>query len=125
MNNIHSFTDLVAWREAHKLAILIYKETKKFPKEELFGLVIQMRRAAVSVSSNTAEGFSRNSYIDKNRFYAMAQGSVTELQNQLLIARDVGYMAKQDFGKLAEQSILAHKLINGLIKSSKDKILNA
>ena len=55
----------------------------------------------------------------------MAQGSVTELQNQLLIARDVGYMAKQDFGKLAEQSILAHKLINGLIKSSKDKILNA
>ena len=50
MNNIHSFTDLVAWREAHKLAILIYKETKKFPKEELFGLVIQMRRAAVSVS---------------------------------------------------------------------------
>lgn len=121
MEKIKSFTDLIAWQEAHKLVLLIYELTKKFPKEELFCLVTQMRRAAISISSNIAEGFSRRSYIEKNRFYSMAQASVTELQNQLLVARDEKYISREKFNNAAQLSIAVHKLINGLIRSSKDK----
>ena len=68
MEKIKSFTDLVAWQIAHKLIITTYKLTKKFPKEEMFGLTNQMRRATISVSSNIAEGFTRRSYIEKTDF---------------------------------------------------------
>jgi len=121
MEKIRSFTDLVAWQEAHKLVITIYKITKDFPKEELFGLANQMRRAAVSISSNIAEGFSRKSQVEKSRFYSMAQGSITELQSQLLVARDVGYMRKQGFEAIADQTVSVLKLIKGLMRSSRDK----
>lgn len=122
MNNdgkIRIFTDLYAWQESHKLVLMIYKSTKDFPKEELFGLVSQIRRAVVSITSNIAEGFSRQSYKDKTHFYYMAQGSNTEVQNQLLIARDINYMDQEDFKKIANQSVVVHKLLNGLIKKSK------
>lgn len=116
---IKSFTDLNAWIEGHKLVLMIYNVTKLFPKEEMFGLVIQMRRCAVSITSNVAEGFSRQSYKEKVQFYSVAQGSVTELQNQLLVAKDVGLIKKEKFGEIALQSVTVHKIINGLIKSSK------
>jgi len=121
MNNgrIKSFTDLNAWKFGHKLVLEVYKLTSQFPKEEKYALVDQMKRAAVSVTSNIAEGFSRQFYLEKTQFYSMAQGSLTELQNQLLIAKDVGYLNKESFEKLAKLSIMVHKLINGLIKSSK------
>lgn len=117
--NIKSFTQLNTWQEGHKLVILIYCLTKQFPADEQFGLTSQMRRAAVSVTSNIAEGFSRSSYADKRHFYVMAQGSLTELQNQALIARDVKYLSKDDFEKIAEQSVMTHKLLTGLLKSTK------
>ena len=124
MNNntkkIKSFTDLDAWKEAHKLVLIIYKITKDFPKEEMFGLTSQIRRAAVSITSNIAEGFSRQTYKDKIHFYFMAKGSLTELQNQLLIAKDIGYVGNKDFINVANQIVVAHKLLNGLIKKSKD-----
>lgn len=117
---IKSFTDLNAWTEGHKLVLMIYNVTKLFPKEEMFGLVSQMKRCAVSITSNIAEGFSRQSYKEKVQFYSMAQGSVTELQNQLLITKDVGFIEKEKFREMALQSIKTHKIINGLIKSSKN-----
>jgi len=123
MNNnerIRTFTNLHTWQEAHKLVLIIYKMTKEFPKEELFSLVSQMRRAVVSITSNIAEGFSRQSYKEKIQFYSMAQGSNTEIQSQLLIAKDIGYLTKEDFDKIAKQSVIVHKLLNGLIKKSKD-----
>jgi four helix bundle protein len=122
MNNagkIKSFTDLDAWKEGHKLTIEIYNVTKKFPKEEQFGLTNQIRRAVVSITSNIAEGFSRNSYKEKVQFYSVALGSLTEVQNQLLISRDIGYIANEEFKKLAEQSVKVSKIINGLIKKTK------
>jgi len=118
-DKIKSFTDLNAWKEGHFLVLLIYKATKIFPKDELFGLVSQMRRAAVSITSNIAEGFSRNSYKEKIQFYYLAQGSITELQNQLLIAKDVGYINKSKFKEIAEQSVKVQKITNGLIKKCK------
>lgn len=122
---IRSFTDLDAWQEGHKLVLMIYEVTKNFPKEEVFGLISQLRRCAVSITSNIAEGFSRQSYKEKLQFYSIALGSVTELQNQLLVAKDVHYLVSKDFTPLAEQSIKVHKIINGLIKKSKAIIHNS
>lgn len=116
---IQSFTDLDTWKEAHKLVISVYKNTQHFPKEELFGLTNQLRRAAVSVSSNIAEGFSRSSNSDRAHFYTMSRGSLTELQNQFLIARDVMYMEEKPFKALAGQSVKVHKLLTGLLKATK------
>lgn len=124
-NKIKSFTDLNAWKEAHKLVLLIYKITKQFPKEEQFGLTNQLRRAVVSITSNIAEGFSRSSYKEKVQFYSMALGSLSEVQSQLLIARDISYIEKNHFNSIAEQSIIVNKLLNGLIKKSKTIILNS
>lgn len=120
-DKIHSFTDLNAWKYAHELVLDIYKITKDFPKEEIFGLVSQMRRSAVSVSSNIAEGFSRNTFKDKAQFYSIAQGSLTELQNQLLISRDIVYSNNEEFEDLSQKTVLIHKLINGLIKSARSR----
>ncbi len=117
---IRSFTDLDAWKEGHKLVLMIYGITKQFPKDELFGLTSQIRRCSVSITSNIAEGFSRQSYKEKIQFYSIALGSVTELQNQLLIARDVSYIKQDEFLPIAEKSIKVHKIINGLIKSSRN-----
>ncbi len=117
MQKIESFTDLIAWKEAHKLALLIYKVTQDFPRKELFSLVDQMCRCSVSVSSNVAEGFSRQTKKEKIQFYYMSLGSLTELQNQLLIARDIKYVTKESFDEIALQTVRVSKLINGLIKS--------
>jgi four helix bundle protein len=116
---ITTFKDLSAWKEGHKLVLLTYITTKGLPKDELFGLTSQMRRAATSITSNTAEGFSRRGPSEKARFYSMALGSLTELQNQILIAKDVGYMELADFDVLNSQTVLVHKLLNGLIKSTR------
>lgn len=116
---IRSFTDLHAWQQGHKLVLSIYKITKSFPQDERFGLTDQMRRCSVSITSNIAEGFSRRTQKEKAQFFYMTLGSITELQNQLLIARDLSYITSKDFQELAQQTITVSKLINGLIKSSK------
>ncbi len=116
---IKSFTDLIAWKESHDLVLRIYQLTSTFPKEEQFGLVSQLRRASVSISSNIAEGFSRNSNKEKIQFYYTAKGSLTEVQNQLLISKDLSYLKKESFNTMALQSVKVSKLIVGLIKSLK------
>lgn len=116
---IKNFTDLNAWSEGHKLVLLVYYLTKQFPKDEHFGLTNQLRRAAVSITSNIAEGFSRNSYKEKSQFYSMSLGSLTEVQNQLIIARDLKYITLKQFFSAQELSVVINKLLNGLIKSSR------
>ncbi len=86
--NVLKFTDLKVWQAGHKLVVFVYQKTEKFPKTDTFGLSSQMQRSAVSVTSNIAEGFGRQAKNDKKHFYIMARASLTELQNQLLIARD-------------------------------------
>lgn len=116
-SKIKSFTDLLAWQKAHVFAVKIYKVTANFPSQEQFGLTSQIRRAAVSVASNIAEGFSRSTKADKRHFYTIAQGSLTETQSQLLIARDVGYMNQKECQELAKDTTTIQKLLNGLIKA--------
>lgn len=118
---VKTFTDLHAWQHAHKLSVAIYKCTAMFPKDEIFGLISQMRRASVSATSNIAEGFSRRTVSDKTHFYAMAQGSLTELQSQLYIAKDVGYLTQGSFSELYDFTITTHRLITGLIRSTKQR----
>lgn len=117
-NKIYNFTDLNCWKEAHRLAILIYKATQSFPKDERFSLIDQIRRSAVSVTSNIAEGFGRNTAKDKSQFYAIARGSIYELESQLLIARDLGYLRVNDFDDFKAILTSTGKMLSGLIKSA-------
>ncbi|OGL35437.1 hypothetical protein A3F65_01680 [Candidatus Saccharibacteria bacterium RIFCSPHIGHO2_12_FULL_47_16b] len=118
------FTDLNAWKEGHRLVLAIYLATKTLPARESYALLDQMRRAVTSVTSNIAEGFSRRGSKEKIQFYSMALGSLTELQNQILIATDVNYLDADSAKALSEQSVIVHKLINGLIKATKSLIPN-
>jgi four helix bundle protein len=122
---IRSFKDLNAWKEAHKLVLLIYQVTKEFPKDEQFGLTSQLRRAAVSITSNIAEGFSRHTYKEKAQFYSMALGSLSEVQSQLIIAADLKFIQSTQFSQLDSQTTTVSKLTNGLIKKSKAIIQNS
>lgn len=117
---IRAFTDLNTWKEGHKLVLMVYKATEKFPTKETYSLVDQMRRSAVSITSNIAEGFSRRGIKEKVQFYAVSQGSLTELWNQVFIARDVGYLTDDSVDIIQDHLIIVHKLITGLIKGAKN-----
>ena len=90
--SIKSFTDLIVWQKGHVLVLEIYKITSFFPKEELYGLTSQIKRAIISVTSNIAEGFVRHSKKEKVQFYYVSLGSITEVQNHLIIARDLHFI---------------------------------
>ena len=122
---IRSFTDLDAWKEAYKLTLELYKLTKQFPKEELFALVIQLRRAVISITSNIAEGFSRQSYKEKVQFYSISLGSLSEVQNQLYVSKGLNYITQKDFDTIAQQTIVVSKLLNGLLKGARGIIQNS
>lgn len=116
---IRTFRDLHAWQEAHQLVLLIYKLSKRFPKDELFALVNQMRRCAVSITSNIAEGFARNSLKEKVQFYAIARGSLTELQSQLDVAKDIGYISAEEYRSAESSCVKVQKILRGLVKGSR------
>ena len=109
--------NLQAWKVAIALVKDVYVLTREFPKEEVYGLVSQMRRAAVSIPSNLAEGAARNGTKEFKQFLGVAKGSLSELETQLLISADLGYLARENaiFGNLEEVS----RLIAGLQKSLK------
>jgi four helix bundle protein len=86
-----SFEDLFVWKKAHEFVLSTYKATKKYPKEELYGLVSQMRRAAVSVPANIAEGFKKKSKAEKVHFLTIAYGSLEEICYYLILSKDLGY----------------------------------
>lgn len=120
-NKIRNFTDLKVWQEGHGLVLSVYKTVRKFPSKEQFVLSSQLLRAVISVTSNIAEGFGRQGLKEKIQFYFVAQASLIEVQNQLIIARDVGYLNKEEFETIWEKIILVHRLLSGLIRSLKSK----
>ena len=93
MNNqpARSFQDLVVWQKAHHFVLGVYRMTKDFPREELYGLTSQFRRAAVSIPANIAEGFKKRSGLDNARFMNIAQGSLEECRYYLILTPDLGY----------------------------------
>jgi four helix bundle protein len=92
-SSIRSFEDLEVWQRSHQLVLAIYKETENYPYDEKFGLVSQMRRAAVSIPCNIAEGFRRKGLKNTVHFYNIAHASLDELRYQLILSRDLGYIA--------------------------------
>ncbi len=114
---IKNFYDLDAWQRGNSFVLRIYNITKSFPKEELFGLVGQLKRAASSITANIAEGFERYHFKDKARFYYQARGSVAEAQNFLLLARSLHYIKEEECNTLLKEADDLRKLINGLIRS--------
>ncbi len=118
---IQNFTNLIAWQKSHELVLNVYKILKKLPNEEKFALADQIRRSSVSITSNIAEGFSRNTKKDKVQFYTISKGSLSELQSQLITARDLGYITDNDYKELDLMIEQSSKLISGIIKSAIDK----
>jgi four helix bundle protein len=114
---IKDFYDLDAWKKANMLALHVYTATKHFPKEELYGITNQMRRAAASITANIAEGFNRYHYNDKIRFYHNARGSVSETQSFLFLSKDLGFLKIDDFNALFAATKEVAMLVNGLIRS--------
>ncbi|MFC1594290.1 four helix bundle protein [Candidatus Omnitrophota bacterium] len=93
---INDFQDLLVWKKSHALVLEIYSMTKLFPREERFGLTQQMRRAAISVPANIAEGFKRRGHRDKVHFYNISQSSLQEVRYYLFLARDLKYVTSAD-----------------------------
>ena len=116
MSTIKSFEELTVWKDARKFTNKIYNLTKKFPKEENYGLTSQITRATVSIGSNIAEGFDRYSRKDFLRFLIIARGSISEIQNNLYIALDLKYINQNDFQENYAFSKELGKQINGFIK---------
>jgi len=119
MNKIKTFRDLVAWQKAHQLVLVVYEMTARFPRAELFGLASQMRRCAISVVSNIAEGFARKGEKEKVQFYFHAKSSLVELQSQVEIAKDLGFISARGYMKIESLIVEIHKVVSGLIKSRK------
>ena len=113
-----SFRDLLVWRKAHEFVLAVYPFTAAFPKSETYGLALQLRRAAVSVAANIAEGFRRRGRADKARFLNIAEGSLEECRYYLILAGDLGYGDAGQIADLLEQvSKLLHAYVTAILSS--------
>jgi len=111
-----SFKDLIVWQKAHGLVLSVYKVTRSFPKEEMYGLTSQMRRSSVSVAANIAEAFKKRSNLDKARILNIAQGSLSETEYYVILSEDLSY---GDMNKFYEQVDEVSRLLESYIKAIK------
>lgn len=116
------YQELDVWKESRKLVSMIYATSKTFPKEEVFGLTNQLRRASVSVISNIAEGCGRNTIKDSLQFFYISRGSLFESEAQLLVAGDLNYLEDTDLKEILIQLTSCKKLLNGFIRYQKSKL---
>lgn len=110
------FKELLVWRKAHDLTLEIYRVTSKFPREELYGLTSQMRRASSSIAANIAEGCGRKSQADFARFLQNAFGSASELEYFLLLSSDLGLLKTSDYEKLTNDTIEVKKMLAAFMR---------
>lgn len=113
---VKTFQDLKVWQKAHQLVIEVYKLTSKFPLEEKYGLVSQLRRAAISIVSNIVEGFKRKYLKDRLHFYNIANSSLEEVKYQLLLTKDLGYINKKQYLQTLGLAEEVSKMLNSWIK---------
>jgi len=114
-NKITSYKNLIVWQKAKDFVVTLYKSTEQFPKHEIFGITGQLRRAAVSIPSNIAEGFNRGSKKEQIQFLRIAYGSGAEVETQLIIARELGYLEDTEYNVLEESLSETMKMLNTLI----------
>lgn len=117
INTVKTHHDLNVWKKAISLVTLIYKYTADFPKEEIYGLISQIRRCAVSIPSNIAEGSTRTTKKDYSYFLAIALGSIAELETQLIISKNLNYLSKTVLNELIDELISIRRMTLGLRKS--------
>ena len=120
-NQIRHFTDLEAWKVNHEVVRSVYKITESFPSKERFGIIDQLRRAAASITANIAEGWGRFHYADRARFYIQARGSNYEVQNYLILAKDLGFLEQKKFNELMNLVDQGSRILNGLIRSVEER----
>ena len=123
MGKYQNYKDLLVWKQAMNLALEIYEVVKLFPKSEIYGLTSQMRRAAVSIPSNIAEGQARGSEKEFKLFLNIAKGSLAELETQVFLAERLEYISKGQKEKIINPIQTTGKLLNGLIRSLNKRIL--
>jgi four helix bundle protein len=111
---VQRFTELKAWKRGHELALRVYRLTAGFPTEERYGLVSQLRRAAVSIPTNVAEGSKRRGGNDYARFLNVAEGSLVEVEYLLMLSRDLGYVRSAVANPLLESAAEVGKILHGL-----------
>ncbi len=121
MERIKRFEDLEVWQMGKQLVIKVYSLTKKFPKDEIFGLTSQIKRAALSVPANIAEGFGRFHYPDKAKFYLNARGSLYELKSHLLISKELDFCNDTDIKEIIDTIESLSVKINNLIESTRER----
>lgn len=109
---LQSLEDLTVWQESQNLALMVYRITKDFPKEEMFAMTSQIRRSVASVSANIAEGFGRQTKNDKHHFAVMAYGSLLETKNFLYLANKLGYISNEELELIVGQVVSCQKLLN-------------
>ena len=114
---LSSYKDLIVWQKSFDLVILMFKLTYKFPKAEIYGLVSQMRRSAVSIPSNIAEGYSRGHRQEYIQFLRTAFASGAELETQILLSKELGFLTTNDFVKVNDLLVEVQKMLNKLISS--------
>ena len=118
-----TFADLEVWQAAMDLVVSIYRLSKHFPKEEMYGLTSQLRRAAISVASNIAEGKGRFSDRELAQFLAHSRGSVFEIETQLQIAQRLGYITKEENEPILREVVRVGQMLNGLIRSVRPPVM--
>jgi four helix bundle protein len=121
MKTVQSYRDLVAWQKAMELVTEIYRISQNFPKEELFGLMSQIRRAAVSIPSNIAEGHAKLSRKEYQHFLGHARGSLAEVETQLLIAQNLHYLGAEMTSQMLDMAAEIGRILNGLLASLKSR----
>ncbi|MBZ5679931.1 MAG: four helix bundle protein [Acidobacteriia bacterium] len=114
-----SYKDLIAWRKSMEMVTEIYRASRTFPRDELYGLTNQLRRAAVSVPSNIAEGQARFSHKEFHHFLSHARGSLVEIETQLMIAHNLGYLSAKEGSALLGKAAELGRILNGLIASTR------
>ncbi len=119
IEKIKSFQDLEAWQEGHKLVIQVFQVTNTYPKEEVYGLIGHSKRASLSITTNISEAFSRTNFKEKIQYYSFALKGVREVQNFLLVARDLGYLKSDSFDKIAAQTAIVSRICGDLVKGGK------
>lgn len=113
------FKELIVWRKAHAMVLALYPITQIFPKEELYGITSQIRRAGLSIPTNIAEACGRNSDSDFGRFLTFSMGSASELEYLLLISRDLNFLSQEKYVEILAPLIEVKKMLYALIKKSK------
>ena len=120
---MEDFKDLKVWVKAHELTLAIYRHTRGFPKEEMYGLTSQIRRASASIGANIAEGCGRRSDAEMKRFLQIARGSASELECHLLLARDLRFLSSDEFNNLEARGLEIQRMLASLVQRLQGPVL--